>query len=396
MPLEIPTIASEATTIADELASEVGESLPSRSVIRTLAAAVAGSIISMYRFAGRRWLDMFARHASASEVTINGRTFVPLVELGQMLGVGDPWPANRAELQLTVTVATTGGSLPAGTILTNSDSGVTFVTMASVALDYATVSARVIAVEDPSGGKGYGTVGNLAVGAVVSFAAPISGVARDTLVAATLVAGSDGEPWESYRKRVHDARRSPPQGGAYADYRNWAKAVSGIEDAFPYPGAPGTVNVYVRATVASSGSADGIPTVAQRAAVLDYINGTVGGLASRRPINDGVTVLPITRTAFSLVVHGLAIADATAADVAITAACDEHLRTREPFIVGLSRLPRKDQVTNAELSGVVSQVVAALGGTVTSVVLTSASEDVLSYTLGHGEHAKLEEVTYEA
>jgi hypothetical protein len=51
-------------------------------------------------------------------------------------------------------------------------------------------------------------------------------------------------------------------------------------------------------------------------------------------------------------------------------------------------------VTNAELSGVVSQVVASLGGTITSVVLLADSEDVVAYTLSPGEHAKLGAITY--
>jgi hypothetical protein len=391
--LEIPTIASEAATIEAELAGAVGGSIPAKSVLNVLATAVAGSIVSMYRFAGRRWLDMFARHASTDEVTILGRTFIPLVELGNMLGVGDPLPAVRAQLQLFVHVTDTSATLPAGTLLVGATNGVSYITKSALDLGvHETVT--VIATEDPSGGRGYGAVGNLPYGSTLTFSAPMAGVSRDAMISGTLVSGSNGETWEAYRKRVHEARRIPPQGGSYADYRRWAKTVNGIEEAFPYTGAPGCVNIYVRATPESSGSEDGIPTTAQRTAVLAYINGTVDGVVARRPINDGVSVLPITRRTFDLEVHGLAITNSASASASIFAACDEHLRTREPFIVGLSALPRIDRVTNAELSGVVSQVVASLGGTITSVVLLADAEDVVARTLAPGEHAKLGEVTY--
>lgn len=394
MALDIPTISAESDTITAELAYSIGGSVPSRSVIRTLANALAGSIVTVYRFAGRRWLDMFARHASTDPVTILGRTFIPLVELGNMAGVGDPLPALRSELQILINVTATGGTIPAGALLTSSTNGVSYMTRSAVDLDDATELATVIAIEDPSGGRGYGDVGNLVNGSVMTFAAPVSGVERDTSVVGTTVSGSDSESWEAYRKRVHEARRIPPQGGAYADYRTWAKAITGIEEAFPYTGLPGTVNVYIRATPASSGSEDGIPTGAQCTSVLNYINGTVGSLATRRPVNDGVSVLPITRIAFDLDIYGLAITNTSIANDAIVAACDEHLRTREPFIVGLSELPRIDRVTNAELSGVVSQVVASLGGSITSVGLTADTEDVTAYTLAPGEHAKLGTITY--
>ena len=389
MPLDIPTISSESDTIASELAGEIGESIPLKSVTRVLANALAGSIVSLYRFSGRRWLDMFARHASTESVTILGRTFIPLVELGNMLGVGNPNPAGRAELRIVVNVTTTGGAIAAGTLLTGETNRVTYIMKSSVPLTTSVVTATIVAVDDPSGGGGYGEVGNLATGAKVSFVAPLGNVERDCSVSYVAVAGEEAESWGSYRRRVHNARRVPPQGGAYTDYRMWATSVAGIEEAFPYAGAPGIVKIYVRATPASSGSEDGVATFDQRALVRDTINGAIGGLATKRPINAGILVYSITRREFDVSVQGLTITSATEARESIEAACDEYLRTREPFIVGLSALPRIDRITNADLSGVVSQVVASYGGTVVRTSLFSASEEVVAYTLAPGEHAKL-------
>jgi hypothetical protein len=68
----------------------------------------------------------------------------------------------------------------------------------------------------------------------------------------------------------------------------------------------------------------------------------------------------------------------------------EHLRAREPFIEGLSVLPRLDRVTLAATSGVVDEIVAANGAT----IVTMSQAPGPAYTLEHGEKAKLGTVLF--
>jgi uncharacterized phage protein gp47/JayE len=184
-----------------------------------------------------------------------------------------------------------------------------------------------------------------------------------------------------------------PQGGAYADYQQWSEEVEGIRTVYPYTGDPGEVDVYVEATEASSGSADGIPTTAQLAAVLASIEMDDSGLASRRPANAAVNVLPITRTSFDVQVLGLEAADEPGAVAAITQSADEYLRTSEPFIVGLSVLPRTDRITQAAVAGVVSEAASSVGASITSVTLLLSGAPIVAYTLRDGEKAKLGTLT---
>ncbi|MEO8902208.1 MAG: hypothetical protein ABI488_10020 [Polyangiaceae bacterium] len=165
----------------------------------------------------------------------------------------------------------------------------------------------------------------------------------------------------------------------------------GVINVYPYKGFPGEVDVYVEATIDSSGSADGIPTNAQLTAVLAAIEriDPVTGIATRRPVNAAVNTLPIFRTGFSVLVASLDGVDPTVAQPAIQAGVDEYLRSLEPFILGLSVLPRKDRVTQANVAAVVDGIVSAQGGTVANVTLRENGQPIIARSLVAGEKAKL-------
>lgn len=396
MSLPTQTTGDLAAMIVSQLEASLQQTAPllPKAFIRVLAKVMAGTFILLWKYSGWIALQMFVRTASMDETTINGKIVQPLIEWGRMIGVGDPQPATRAELDVQVTVTNQTGVLAAGAQLLYPSTGVVYLTTGSVPLNSATVTVTVRASSDQAGGGGEGAIGNLQPGAILNFANPLPNVANQAVVLAQVVTGSDGETEEEYRARVLERFQAPPQGGAYADYRIWAQDEVGVEAVYPYRGnTPGEVDVYILATEASSGSPDGIPTPAQLASVAAYIEADESGLASRRPVNAAVNVLPITRHSFDVHVTGLIADDAPAAEAAIEAAVDEYLRSREPFIVGLSVLPRRDRITLAAVAGVVDEAVSALGGTVASVVLDDAGP-ITAYTLGHGELAKLDVITF--
>ena len=171
-----------------------------------------------------------------------------------------------------------------------------------------TVYVTVKAVEDPNGSGGGGEGGNLSAGDVITFANPLANVQRAAAVTAQTVTGADAETTDEYRQRVVDRFQRRPQGGAPADYDEWGNTVAGIANIYPYTGAPGQVDVYVE----SSTETDGIPTTAQMEAVYSAIQYDNNGLASRRPLSGWVNVLPIKRTAFSVVVSNVTADDLAA------------------------------------------------------------------------------------
>lgn len=384
--------------IIAQLESTLGQSIPflPKSFMRVLARAIAAVYILLYKYIGFGIRQGFVKYASTESTTVNGRVFTPLFEWGELIGVGRPATATQAELQITVTVENQVGNLASGSQLIYQPTGVTYITLGTVALNAPTVVATVRAVGDQTGGNGAGVIGNVPPGESLSFANPLDNVARDTLVDSIITNGADGEDLEVYRQRVLGRMRSRPQGGALSDYRLWGEEPAGIVTVYPYTSAscPGQVDVYVEATPESSGNPDGIPTTPQLQEVLDAINYNEDGLANRRPVGALVNTLPITRTGFGVVVLDLTAEDVAGVQAQVTDALEQYIAERRPFIVGLDFPPRFDRITNAAVSGVVDDVVSAAGGTFNGVVITLGFATVTAYNLGPGEEAKFLSINF--
>ncbi len=381
-----PSTADVSALIIAQLEGSLSQTIPllPKAFCRVLAKVLSGVVVLLYKYASWIFLQLFVAHASIEWTTILGKPIRPLVEWGRLVGAGDPADAVRAEHTIAVTVTNQSGDLKAGTFLVWPDAGVTYQVLYPVPLNATTVQARVRAVSDQDGGDGAGAIGNAPASTVFEFSESPPNVGREVTVVSTLVQGVDAESADEYRAHVIQLFQTPPQGGAYADYRIWGLDVTGIVRVYPYKGDPGEVDVYVEASVASSGSADGIPTGPQLTAVLASIN-----QPNRRPVNDAVNVLAITRAAQALTITGLSPATA-ALKAKIEGGLQEFLRTREPYIEGLSVLPRTDRITEADLGGIVQAIVSADGGTVTTITRSGGAD----YTLANGQKAKLGVVTY--
>lgn len=398
MSVTVPTTGELSEDILSQIEGSIEQTVPllPKAFIRVLAKVFAGAVVILYRYAGFIFLQIFVAHATMRETTISGRKIRPLVEWGRLAGVGDPLEASRAEHIIRVEVLSQVGVLPAGSQLVDSTTGVIHMTTTDVPLDDDTVLVRIRAMSDQYGGDGSGSIGNLSVGQSISFAAPIPNISRFAEVDEQTVTGASAELEGAYRARVLRRFQRRPQGGADADYRDWAESVPGIARAWPYPGDPGEVMLAIEATEESSGDPDGIPTLAQIAAVEQAVVYDEEGLPYRRPACAQVNVIPIVRTGFAVEVIGLSAPGLEAdAEAAIEAAIDDYLRSREPYSVGLSVLPRRDRVTLAGVSGVADDAASAIGGTIVSVVLRDDTNAVISaYTLDPGELAKLDSITF--
>lgn len=392
-----PTSQQINNNIIAQLETSLGQSIPllPRSFLRVLAKALAGVFILIYKYAGFMFLQQFVRTASIDATVINGVTVKPLIEWGRLVGVVDPVLATAAELVVTITVEDQVGVLPSGTQLLNGANGVTYITIGAVSLNAGTVQATIRAASDQAGGGGLGALGNLAISDQVSFANPLSNVARTAAVASVAVTAANAESTAAYRQRVIDRFQKKPQGGAYADYEGWGEEVAGIINVYPYTSeCPGQVDLFVEATVASSGNADGIPTTAQLLAVLNSVELDQSGLASRRPANALVNAFPITRVGFDVRVTGLLVDNLAQVRTEIEAALVSYFLSREPFIPGLSVPPRLDRVTSSALGGAVEAIVAANNGIFSGVFVKVDTVQVALYNLGIGEKSKLESLAW--
>jgi len=397
MSLTTPTTQEVNDNIIAQLQATLNQTIPllPKSFNRVLAKVLAGIFILLYKYGGSIFLNLFVATASDQDTNILGIVVNPLKFWGRLIGIGDPVSATQAELIIDITVENQVGVLDSGSQLINANNGVTYITIGAVALSAPTVQATIRAASDQQGGGGAGVIGNLEPADIVSFANPLANVARNAVVNSQIVTGADGESTEAYRQRIVDRFQKLPQGGALADYELWGEETAGIIAVYPYTSdCPGQVDVYCEATVASSGSADGIPTGAQLQAVLDSINLDDSGLASRRPANALANTFAITRTGFDVEVNGLLVDNPATVQANITTAVEEYFTDREPFIEGLSVLPRRDRITRSGVSGVIDDIVSAAGGVFNSVVVKQATVVVDIYSLGIGEKSKASTVTY--
>ena len=398
MALDIPTTKEIDDTIIASLQSSLNQTIPllPKSFIRVLSKTLAGIFILLWKRSGFTFQQIFVATATIDETDINGVITSPLTNWGELINIGAPVAATNAELTIDITVTSQIGFLPTNTQLIGADNGVTYLTLGSVALSAPTVSVVVKASSDQSGGGGEGVIGNLPNGSVLNFANPLGTVDRQTLVTAQTVTGADGESEEAYRNRIKDRFQQVPQGGALADYKQWAEETPGIINAYPYTSnCPGQVDTFIEATVESSGDPDGVPTSAQlAAALLNQQVDPVTGIPDRTPANALPNTFPITRLGFDVNVSGLNVVNPSEVQSEITDALTEFFLGREPFIDGLTVSPRRDRITESAVGGVVEDIVSAAGGIFSNAVLLKDGTPINIFTLGQGEKAKVLTVTF--
>jgi uncharacterized phage protein gp47/JayE len=358
-----------------------------KAFLRILSKVLGGVWVLLYQYIGFVLLQMFVKTASNKPVSINGREVTPLKEWGAARNIVQD--AGRAsEHTVTVTVLSQGGTLQSGTRLADTATEIIYNVIGAVSLNAATVTATVRS-DTP------GEASNLSNGAVLSFVNALAGVAKDVVVASRTVEGVDEETTEEFRQKVADVYAAPPQGGAYADYRAWAQDVVGVKNAYPYSGGTfsgsgaGHVDVYIEASTGT----DGIPTQGLLDDVLEAINYDVEGIANRRPLNDYVNVLPISRVEFVVRIGNL-VNSTPEAIAAIEAGLESYFVDRAPFILGLTVLPRKDIVSIFEIGGVVGRLASSLGTVASGIVLKQNSVNIETYSLQEGQKAKLVDVEW--
>lgn len=395
----IPTTKDLAAAIVAAIKASLNQfaTLLFKAFIIVLGDALSGVLVTLYKYSNYIFLQLFVVTAALDEITVNGRKINPLIFWGRLVGAGDPVAPTSAEHEIDVTVVTQGGTLKAGeTQVIGSPNGYTYTLTADLLLNSDVVTGTFRASNDPDNTGGAGAGGNLTVGDIATFATPYGDVEPDAVVSARTADGADGESADAYRNRVARRFGGRPQGGAGLDYVYWALEEAGIINVYVYKGDPGEVDVYSEATPASSGNPDGIPTVAQLDGVKALIELDSGGLAFRRPVGSFVNSLPISRSGFTVDVLDLTGEDLPALKIAISDAIETFLFEREPYVDGVTPLPRKQDINRDDITTIVRDYAAAANGTFASVVVkfTVSGLAFSVYTLAEGEKAKLTIVNY--
>lgn len=115
-----------------------------------------------------------------------------------------------------------------------------------------------------------GAAGNTAIGATLTLGTAIPGVNSNFTVASVVTPGADIETQPTFRTRMLQVYANPPQGGAVADYVEWANQVPGVTRAWCLPNGSGvgTVNIYTMFDVTEA-AYGGFPQGTNGAATLE-------------------------------------------------------------------------------------------------------------------------------
>lgn len=401
------TSAQISEMIIIQLETSLNRSIPilPKSFVRVLAKVLGGVFVLLYQYASWIMLQMFVKTASNVEVTIGGVTLTPLKLWGELVEIFQK-PGQRAELNITITVLNQTGSLTSGTRFINPVTKMIYVLIGDVPLDAATKTATIRAVD-------VGELGNMDEFEEIHFMNPPSSVEKVATVTTTSASGVDTEDTEVFRERILERYAARPQGGAYADYKDWAEEVVGVRNAYPYSGwyditIPDSHAGQVFVFVESASDNDGIPPAINPDGsgrpsdpessgvcqdVWEHLEGDGTTVwPNRRNINAYVKVFPISRTAFDVDVIGLVSEDEDAAKTAIQDALTQLFLDFEPFITGVSLMPKEDIISDGIVAGVAARIAAAYGGYIKGVEVSGLTQGY--YQLQEGEKAKLGQLSW--
>lgn len=333
MAFQRPSLAELIARTTADLVSRLtlaGEPLR-RAFVRVLAKVWSGVAHGLHGHLDWAARQFFAAEADESE----------LIKHGGEIGVARIG-AEFAEGPYTFT-GSNGTEVPAGTRLQRSD-GVEYLTLALVTIAGGTATATVRAVVAAD-------LANAASGTQLLLVSPIAGVQTAGVVAAGgLVDGRDLEAVESWRARILDRKRRPPQGGADADYQRWTQEVVGSTRVWVLRHWMGLGTLGVMFVV--DGEVQIIPDAPTLAEVQAYID-------ERRPVTAEVFVFaptPVTVN-FEIALQP----NTVAVQGAVEAELDDLLRRIEPSsTTQLSQFSEAIAIAAGEISHVLQLPAAPL------------------------------------
>lgn len=394
------TIAQVEELIIKQLEANFNFKIPllSKAFNRVLARVLAAVWIINFKYGNWILLQLFVSTASFKQVTIYGKTIIPLVEWGRLIGVGDPLPASAARLSIDVTVNSPGETIRSGEQFVSSINGLTYITDQSYLLTAGPDTIEVICTQP-------GSAGNLNTGDPISLVNPIGIIDRDAVVNSIITSGTDPETEDEYRLRVSEKLKQRAQGGALVDYRLWSSEVAGVGQTYWYTGdKPHDVLGYV------SGDIDVFPDRIPNSALLlavgdacDFETVNSVKVANRRPVTAVIdpagdksytNINAIVLVGFDVDIIDLDVADEPTVKGLISSALIAYFIEREPFIEGLSFPPIRSTAQQSEIIGLVQNIVTANNGTFLTAVLSLDSITIPNYTLQQGELSELLNLTY--
>lgn len=384
--ITIPTLNELYTDALSRLETEYSINIPlfGKNFLRAMAMVQAGRLKLLYLTIGNLQKNIFADTADSESI---GGT---LERFGRVKIGRNPFPATAGQYTVQVT-GTTGATIPASTTFKSNDDsahpGILYVLDTAFVLDGVNIiTLRALTT---------GLEGQLSIGDKLTVTAPIALVDSIVTVLTEAVEPQVAETIEDYRRKVLDAFRLEPQGGAGADYRLWASEVQGVEQSYPYAssGNNNEVDLYVEATLADSLDGKGTPTTAILDAVQSAIEDPSVDRPSRKPLAVyAVNYLPVTVREVDIDITGF-VGITAEKQTAIFNAIEDFLTTVRPFVSSIDVLSVKNDIFDT--NRIISLVLEAVPGSVFgSVDLQIDGYSMGTFTFEFGDIPFLNSINY--
>lgn len=251
----------------------------------------------------------------------------------------------------------------------------------------ATIPAGSTSINIPVSAVTAGSIGNLAAGTQVNLLTAVAGINGVATISTALSGGEDAETDGSLQIRLGERLAVTPQGGAPADFVDWAMSVSGVTRVWVYPTQFGLGTVAV--TFMMDGRANPVPQVGD---VAD-VQAAIVAAAPCPPGAEAYTAFACAPLAVPVAIAGLVpavgftVAQAQASVVAAVAALN-YVTT--PGGLGWDST-QKGFVTGGTLK--LNKIYAAISNAagVDSFDLTSPISDIV---VGFGQITQLETTSF--
>ena len=365
-----------------------------KAFIKTLAVVLAGVFIVLYKQIGWFFLQLFPNYAYWGEVNVLGKKIRPLLEWGNLMGVGYPFFGSQWEGEISVQVTQIGKFLDSGVQLKAPINNKIYLVKDTTLLTDETCLIPVICTTN-------GTAGNLETGDLLQFPGSLAMVKKNATVAKIKKLAKDDETESEYRKRVNQRFRTPPMGGALSDYRQWANEVNGVWNSYPQKDINTPAGVLIWVAGLPGQFENRIPDRELLIKVGDSCTyDPVTNKATRKPVAaiidpgfDGTytNIMPISVVFFSVNIYGLKGIEVDDFFDLCKAALNDYFLSREPYIRGLSDDNNKTNVISKNsISSVVYQAAVAVKAEFDRVELLYSGEEILNHTLVVGQLAEME------
>ena len=218
MPLPtLPTSEEIRDRIITDIESKINQETPSlfKAFNRVIAGALSLVFTLLYKLGQWAYKQIFTATQDDDSLQLKGEQY------------DVPRKASQAAVLTADFTGINGTIIQIGEQFRGDINGLLYKTLSTFEIAVGVASANAECLTP-------GAAGNLLNGDTITILEPDGGLDNQATISATVTEGEEQESLESYRARISEREKRPPQGGALVDYIFWGNEVEGIDRTFAW------------------------------------------------------------------------------------------------------------------------------------------------------------------